>query len=452
MPYDPAWDMPQLHWIQQGSFEPGSIPPIVEPTAGTQVWLGPVAQEWLPWICGALDQLRNPSSWIVADDAHMYDTLRRVDTLMGLLCNGGSATPVMLQFTAGCELQFSTDGGATWTTVPGWDANFGNCVKSNLPPPVPPNPNGTTQPQHACNMAGYLASELLEKAIVHAITKAQTQAELANFAHDMIVEYAIQWPFVVDIINALNGLFQEYIIGSISNFTDASTDPQLWSEVTCAIYRAIHADGQVTVGNYPAIVTNVCAVPYVHADVVSAICSYITAIGASNMIQAQALGALDVVDCTNCGNWCREFDFTASNGGWDVPGGLPYGTYVPSSGWHSTNNGGNQQLDVEFNLGASFTITNICVFMASANANSTGNPRLMEVASPGPVIHQLNFPNTALAGVQELCAEFGVVYGALNVTYFLFQWLGDGATVDVLSKIRVYGQGTVPSWGTPCGA
>src|SRR5579872_180285 len=140
MSYDRAWDMPTINWQQQGSFANGTIPPTVEPDAGTQIMLGPIAQEWMPWICGALDQLRNPSAWIVADDAAMYDTLRRVDTLLGLICGSREGcVPVQTRLN-NCVLQTSIDGGVTWVDVPGWASGFGACVRQNMPPPIPPNP------------------------------------------------------------------------------------------------------------------------------------------------------------------------------------------------------------------------------------------------------------------------------------------------------------------------
>jgi hypothetical protein len=88
MAYDPGWDMPQQNWQQQGSFESGEIPPAVSPDAGTQICIGPIAQEWLGVILGALDQLRNPSTWLVPDDATMYQTLRRVDLLREIIATG----------------------------------------------------------------------------------------------------------------------------------------------------------------------------------------------------------------------------------------------------------------------------------------------------------------------------------------------------------------------------
>ena len=74
----------------------------------------------------------------------------------------------------GCTLQYSTDGGTTWTDVPGWDSYFADCVGGSTgggggaPPPDVP---GLTGDVLACNMAGYLIQTLLRQVVMDAITK-----------------------------------------------------------------------------------------------------------------------------------------------------------------------------------------------------------------------------------------------------------------------------------------
>jgi len=104
-------------------------------------------------------------------------------------------------------------------------------------------------------------------------------------------------------------LYQALTGGTVSNYTDALSDTKLWSDMTCAIYAAIRADGHVTDGNYGAVLANVRAVTYAHPDVVSAIGDFVAAIGASGMEHAQQVGALNAADCSGCpaSGWCYVY-------------------------------------------------------------------------------------------------------------------------------------------------
>jgi hypothetical protein len=316
MDFDEAGDMPLANWSQQGSFECGSIPPIVEPDAGTQVCLGPIAREWIPWIAGAVDQLRNPSAWIVADDTAMYHTLRRVDTLMGLLFGGsGCEVPVMTRLD-NCVLETSNDGGTTWTAVPGWADNFGQCVRDNVPPPIPPNPGADPIEQHACNLAGYLATEIIQLSMarmVSGITLMDPEVKIVRDIIDLLPGASL----VLDTMTtSLSDFYNTVTGGTLSHYSDASTDGALWSAVTCAIYNAIRTVGYVNAANFAAVAVAIGAVSYAHAEVVNAIAFYFVQIGLPGIQALQVVGAIDTIDCTDCGGWCYEFDFTTAAGGW----------------------------------------------------------------------------------------------------------------------------------------
>lgn len=321
MEFDPAWDMPELNWKQRGSFEGGSIPSVVEPDAGTQVWLGPVAREQLPWVCGCLDQGRNPSSWIVADDSAMYETLRRWDTLLGLLCgNGGSEMPVMLRFE-GCDLQTSIDGGTTWVTIPGWAENFSGCVRSNMPPPVPPNPNHDVVQQHACNIAGYIAHEIIQLSMarmVSGITFMDPEVKIVRDILDLLPGASLA---LDTLTTSISDFYNIVTGGTLSHYSDASTDGALWSAVTCAIYNVIKVSGYVTAANFAAVFVAINAVTYVHAEVVNAIAFYFATMGLPAVQAMQTVGAIDNIDCVGCGISCFQWDFANGAGPWTVNGG-----------------------------------------------------------------------------------------------------------------------------------
>src|ERR1700727_1110286 len=128
MAYDTAWDMPKSNWVQQGSLVIPEIHPATEPDAEPLVCPPAINRYWMPYVLGALDQLRNPSSWLVADDDAMYDTLSRVSKLKEMLGVGVTCVSFAIRFDATtCQLQQSWDGGATWTEVDGW-SDFNDCL------------------------------------------------------------------------------------------------------------------------------------------------------------------------------------------------------------------------------------------------------------------------------------------------------------------------------------
>jgi len=139
-------------------------------------------------------------------------------------------------------------------------------------------------------------------------------------------------------------LYQALTSGTVGNYTDALADTALWSDMTCAIYNAIAADGHVTDANYGTVLANVRAVTYVHPDVVAAIGDYVQALGARGMEQAQLVGALNAADCSGCNVWCHRFDFATDQQGWSIVTG---GRYYPGFGWQSTANGNQLPLDIQ---------------------------------------------------------------------------------------------------------
>jgi len=172
---------------------------------------------------------------------------------------------------------------------------------------VPFRPAGVTTNQHACNIAGYLASNVI---------KASLQSALDSYSGSKTIVQAFATivgliPAIGVVIDVLAGgvyvLYQALTSGTVSNYTDALADTKLWSDMTCAIYKAIAAEGHVTDGNYGAVLANVRAVTYIHPAVVAAIGDYVQALGARGTEQAQLAGALSTADCTSCGGWCHRW-------------------------------------------------------------------------------------------------------------------------------------------------
>jgi hypothetical protein len=328
--YDPGWDMPRINWQQQGSFETGEIPLAFDPDAGPLICLPPINVHWLPLILGCLDQLRNPSTWITSSDASLNTILDRANRLMQMVGERAPCFMYQLRFTSSCVLQFSTDGGATWTDVDGWDANFANCVAGVIIPPIPPNPGPSPIDQHACNIAGYIATEIIQLSITTAVNDFNAHVAQIQYAQDILLTVAYAFPLTALALDAFAVLYGEYTALTIGDFTTASTDPVLWGDITCAIYEAIRTTGYIDAANVGTVVSNICAISYTSSTVITAICNFVGSLQLQDWQAFQNVGAFDDVDCFGCASppgWCYEF--SAAKGTWTIPpleDALPYGS------------------------------------------------------------------------------------------------------------------------------
>lgn len=387
---DPSYDMPFSDYGQEGSFVAPIIPPLNGPLDGVLVSLPCINPDWLRILLGAVDQLRNPSTWKGLNALQLVQVLGQVEDLRGALQVAQPCCNVAMRLTADCHLQFSTDGGSTWTTASGWDANLNGCVRSNIPQPIPPTPPGQTVNQHACNLSGYIASEIIKKAITDAVTAFNNTLTAIHYANDIMASLAFAFPITSLAFQAFTDLYALYNSGTIGDFTFAETDPALWSSVTCAIYNAIKNVGYINSANLPAVISNVCGLVYVHPDVISAICGFLTTVGLTNIQAMQTAGAYDEVDCTSCGTWCWQFDFTLGMQGWSIlsSGGTAEGSWVAGVGFRTVTFGGQAVLAIQYSLPQPMTLTHLNLTFTSDCAASSPGERFHRLRSSGVTVAQ----------------------------------------------------------------
>lgn len=481
MVYDPAWDMPKINWRQQGSFEVGEVPPITEPDAEPLVCLPPINQYWLPYVMGALDQLRNPSSWLVADDTAMYDTLARVTKLREMLgvrvpcmsfairfdaascqlqqsVDGGSTwtevdgwsdfvtclpPQTLVEFDSGCTLSQSLDGGMTYDAIPGWLENFGDCVQKYTPIiGLPPNPGDEAPDQFACSIAAYLASEVVLNAMSAGVTAIQDDLTLLAFGAtvlDLIPEFIL----VRLGYDAVAVIYTAIAEGTLSDYQDAIDNADLWHDITCAIYGAIVADGYVTPVNFSAIVAAVAAVPYAHADVISAIVDYLNSLGATGLAQlSQRAGLLVGSDCSACDAWCRYYDFTSSAYAFSSAFTGGSGAYIPGVGWDGQAAGAFQVLDIENGFTGTFTVDSCRLVGASTIDVGFGTPQFCDAA----VANIISFPGFP-AGAWDVTEDGPITISSMRIRMY---GQPSGTTTILLTGMYLTGRGTPPIFGVPC--
>lgn len=82
----------------------------------------------IPYMVGSLLQLLQPPAWAITDQTRMAEVLGQVTDLIIAL---GTVGACMFRLTDTCLLQYSLDGGTTWTDVTGWTTNFPLCVRAD---------------------------------------------------------------------------------------------------------------------------------------------------------------------------------------------------------------------------------------------------------------------------------------------------------------------------------
>lgn len=480
--YDPGWDMPKANWVQQGSYEPGEIPPIYAPDEGPLVCLPPINQYWLPFVLGCLDQLRQPTTWITADDDALATALFSANRLMQMFGERADC-PVPYELrVSGCNLQYSTDGGDTFTTVsgwsdfltgcippqtllsyddgcilsesldggttyedvPGWVENFGGCVqKYTLIIGIPPNPQDKTADQLACAIAAYLAEQVVIAAMGKAVTAIQDDLTLLQFGLD-VVNIIPEFVLVTLAADAFAGIYAAVQEGILSDYEDALTDTSLLADITCAIYGCIVGDGYVTPGNFDCITASISMIPYVHSDVITAIGSYLSALGAVGLAQLSQVAGLHAgEDCSGCGGWCLFVDFAGNDQGWVPEPTDPGAFYDPIGGhWSAGESGGGQfVLDIhEAHIAGSISTVRL-----------KGNIGTAPMAANVPVPYNKSdssdnvpFVGTLPPGPYDITLHIGRTWNGLG---FFGDTVTDTGTGFTLTSVEVRGTGTPPDGG-----
>jgi hypothetical protein len=375
MTFDPAWDMPKVNWQQQGSFEQGELALTFAPDEAPLVCIPPVNRHWLPYILGCLDQLTNPSTWIVADDTALDAVLDKAARLKQLVGSAGDCVLCPQIRLQDCVLQFSCDGGTTWTDVSGWQANFTSCVQTHAPVTgQPANPGGKTPDDLGCAIATFLTEQIIQAAIQKAVDDIIASRSLLQYGLDVILLLpGFYWSAIF--VEAINVIYGAISGGTISNFEAALSDAALWVKVRCSIYLAIRADGHITVANFSQILVNLAAISYIHADVVSALHDYVQSLGFVGLAElSQPAGLTTGENCSSClASWCYFWDGTTGNAPpWTLTGGPWEGTYG-SYGYRSVFVSGSAQTLVMDLMFAATHIDSVELYWTSVVAAGGGS-------------------------------------------------------------------------------
>jgi hypothetical protein len=450
---DPAFDMPAMNWGQQGSFQKPVSPPIDGPADGTLVQLPCINQDWVLLLMGAAEQLRNPSSWDAAlSDSARDLVLSRVTQLQEMIWSAmdNPCCNVAMRLTAGCVLQFSTDGGSTYHDVTDWAANFDTCVKAAIPPVPPPNPAGNTHNQQACNLAGYIATAFLQECVSVAHTALAAGNNVLQYFQQLAADIATGNPFLEVLVTVADDLYPTVQAQPITDVAAVAGDPALWSQVTCVIYNCIKTVGYLDASNFACVGTGLAGLAYSKAWVPPMLSRAWTDTGLLFLQQFDSPGGIDDVDCSGCAEWCTQQDFTVSAGAWFISG--PFGNYTAGVGFESTYDAPNTECRIQIAWGPNpipaATMSAVEFFVTTPSGYTSGKPW-----QPGYAVYRSGslkatgfFTPVPGPGVVKYTAAFA----AQVIDQILLEWANDGAVGVVISKAAVTGPGANPFGTSNC--
>lgn len=264
----------------------------------------PINAEWIPIVAGALQQLAQTNIWAGMTEADALAAVGAAWDLIASVANATACTVFSLQFTMGCTLQYSTDGGTTWTDVPGWDSYFAECVGGSTgggggaPPPDVP---GLTGDVLACNMAGYLIQTLLRQVVMDAITKVVA----SGFLQDVIDTIVALIPGIDAttplVIAATDALFTALATGGLATIAAGALTDLVWSKLGCVIYNALNPFIGWTTGAITNVVNAITGSGLAPDAVLAVIANYVSGLGIPALQSITAPAYITTYDCSQCG-------------------------------------------------------------------------------------------------------------------------------------------------------
>lgn len=209
-----------------------------------------------------------------------------------------------------------------WTPAPGSDPRRNNTL--------PPRVTSDTKCDAARSIADALQGQI--SGIVAAIDNASTAMTIVGIILS-IFSFGV---FAIFVTIALG--IADYMIGLGSAAIEAALPPSAFDDLACILYCHMDEDGRISAADIPNIQQEM--VDQLGATAGTIINSMIDLAGFAGLNGLAAVGT-STGDCSACGcptTWCKFWDFTTNEGGWDaiaIGGGI-FGTFVPGE-WQGTD-------------------------------------------------------------------------------------------------------------------
>jgi hypothetical protein len=449
---------------------------------------------WVPYVCGSLMQLVQPSTWDTLDTGVLQTIIGKATDLIALVSNATGCVSLLFRLSDSCVLQSSSDGGTTWvdvsgwatqfplcvaaiatsavvlrelrfqdcelqvsldagetwSAVSGWDDNFAACVTGIIPPPS--NPQSLDNFNLACAIADYIAQKVIHDALTKLLDGISSAiGPLATVAgiSGALVFLEVLLPIEAIALDGLYALYEYVNSGNVSAYTDAVDDPALFAAIKCAIYGAIAAEGKITTSNCAGVVTAVAAVDYAPSSVIiPGIAAFLSSLGCDGLIRLQIPGGLTTgADCSTCsGSWCMVADFAVSSSHFFAS----TANYVPGVGWGSVSGGGagdGLQIEIVDYLPSGSIVDSIEIFGSAAGTDDADHRAAFNDSTFDEI---LRLPT----GTGAFDSFFAVAdtdsWAHLNITLSNHPGVDAGPNVNVITKVIWRGHGVIPTLLPPC--
>lgn len=204
--------------------------------------------------------------------------------------------------------------------------------------------------QDSCNVAGFLAEEVIQKVLTSIITSRQEaknrNAQVADAVEALIgVRFGRNIPGFGAIVGLVGDGVRQFVDAvansDLSSLIAARDDSSLWSDVACAVYCAITPNRGISAGNMQAVLDAVGGVVYTpNQGIITEFVNFMEALQLEGLQAISYSGIYAVYDCSGCEcpdpAWCYEFDFSVDDGDWS---GVMLSAFNPDGPWatHSTS-------------------------------------------------------------------------------------------------------------------
>lgn len=448
--------MPFERFQQVGSFVEPVAPPIDPWDGGDLVALPCINVEWLRLLLGAGMQLLNPSSWdpALSDSARVLVLQRATDLLAALAELGVCVNPVIGASFDNCVLNLHMADGST-VPVTNWAAQFCECVKGCIPPVPPPNPGVTPKDQHACNLAGYMATAFLQECVTVAHNALVAGNNVLQFFQQLAADIATGNPFLEVLVTVAADMYPTVQAQPIADVAAVAGDVTLWSNVTCIIFSCIRSVGYLDATNFGCVQIGLGAMSYSKPWVPPLLSNAWRDAGLRFLQQFDAPGSLDDVDCTACSTvWCHEVNFRTAPECWGahVP---PYGgTLVGGAGFVSQARPttGYSWIVIQNNwtcTPTALTTTGVTIGVTASTANTlAGATREVDLYNGATLVGTFSLPNGAYGAPTKVSVAFG---GHLTWDEMVVWWYADGSgPVATIAFLEHQGTGVNPFGADNC--
>jgi len=326
----------------------------------TSCWTIPVPNDaaWQAVLIGLLQTLTEEKSWQQYEGALSQEDAagRWAEMVTEFLFNslvGCSATP-----PDGIRYNLDTDAVQIQTPDGEWHDNPDADPRHSNSNKFPPLDSDNPRCDAAANMVAWV-----KMFIDTLVTVKDETGIIVAFFLDVL---EVLWG--AGIFLALITLFVETLLFlGLDAVLDAFTSG-VYDQLLCIFYCNIESDGSVTADDLAVINTTIST--EIGGNVATVLSSIFFIMGEVGLSNAGSTGT-ETGDCSGCDcEWCYEFDFTVSDGGWNSFSS-PGANYTPGVGWTDATVGGTRGTYIESDTFAPTVFTHMeLTYTALVNATS----------------------------------------------------------------------------------